>query len=127
MSTVSPKDSQENDENEDPIRSSLYKPSSKRNRFRKKTNRRIDGDLEAIKGVKGDPRFKGYYYQCCGEPGRKPNQFTRTTNKIKDEFNKDHDAAHVLEYVFNGDEDESKEPEYPGDDANRAKLLKWEL
>ena len=33
----------------------------------------------------------------------------------------------MLEHVFNGDEDESKEPEHPGDDANRDKLLKWEL
>ena len=120
------KESQEkdNDENKGSTGNSSFKSSSKRNRFKKRMNHENESESFI---VKGDPRFKGYYYQCCGEPGRKPNQFTRTTNKIKDEFNKDHDAVHLLEYVFTGDEDDCKEPDYPGDNASRAKLLRWEL
>ena len=55
------------------------------NRFKKKTTKKVVSE-NFIK--KGDPKLKGYYYQWHGEPGRKPNQCTRTTNKIKAEFSK---------------------------------------
>ena len=72
-------------------------PSSKRNRPKKRLSRKNDDEVRA-KG--SDPNLKGCCHQCYGEPSRKPNQLTRTTNEIEEEFNKDHEAAHLVEPLF---------------------------
>ena len=91
------------------------------NRFKKRTTKKVESDI-FIK--KGDPKLKGYYCQWHGDPGRKHNQCTRTTNKIKDQFSKEHNFAHLIEPEFRGDEIDCEEPDDPGDEASRVELMR---
>ena len=71
--------------------------------------------------------LKGYYYQYYGKPSHKLNQFTRTTSKIQEEFNRDHKAAHLIEPLFRGEDVILTEPNEPDDKASRALFIRWEL
>ena len=75
--------------------------------------------------VKGsDPNLKGYYYQCYSKPGCKPNQFTRITNKIQEEFNRDYEAAYLIEPLFRGEDIILTEPNKPDDKASRVLFIR---
>ena len=71
--------------------------------------------------------MKGYYHQWHGEPGRKPNQCTRITNKIKAAFSKENDSANLIEPTFRGHEIDCEEPDDPRGEASRVELMRWEL
>ena len=71
--------------------------------------------------------MKGHFYQCYREPGRRPNQHTRTTNKIKAEFSKEHNSTHLIETMLREDENECKDLDDPEDEASRTQLVRWEL
>ena len=71
--------------------------------------------------------FKVNVFQWHDEPGRNPNQFKKTPNKIKDIFSIDHEASHLLEPLFLLEDSELNEPTETADDASKAKFIRWEL
>ena len=95
--------------------------SSKRNRYKKRFSRKKEEEVH-VKG--SDLNLKGYYYQCYGEPGHKSNQFSRTTNKIQEEFNREHKAAHLMEPLFRGEDINLVEPEELDKTASRGTFIR---
>ena len=77
---------------------------------------------------KAEERMNGHVFQCAGEPGRKPNQFKKTTSEIKDYVNKTFDSPLLFEtIIIDLKEPDVIEPSEPGAEATRVVIHKWEL
>ena len=101
------------------------KNDGKRNRFNNRLKKRTTNKVESeIFIKKGDPKLKGCHCQRYGEPGRKPSQCARTTNKVKAELSKERDCAHLIEPALRGDEIDCKEQDDPGDEASRVESMR---
>jgi len=94
---------------------------SKRNRYKRRIARKND-DKVYMKG--SNLNLKGYYYQYYGKPSHKLNQFTRTTNKIQEEFNRDYEVVHLIESLFRGEDINLTELKELDDKASRGLFIR---
>ena len=71
--------------------------------------------------------MNGHVYQVDGEPGKRPNQFKKTTKQVWQIVMWEWDSPHLFETILRDRKPpDLKELEYPGDEAPKNRIFKWE-